>query len=132
MAGASRQQAFSGSPYEPVLGISRAVRVGQFISVAGTAPLGPDGKTVGKGDPGAQAERCLEIIREAVEKLGASLSDVVRTRILLTRIQDWEAVGRVHGGVFQAVQPVTTIVQVVRFVDPDWLVEIEADAVSPG
>jgi enamine deaminase RidA (YjgF/YER057c/UK114 family) len=81
MAAASRQQVSSGSPYEPALGISRAVRVGQFISVAGTAPLGPDGKTVGKGDAGAQAERCLEIIREALEKLGASLSAVVRTRM---------------------------------------------------
>lgn len=131
MAEAGRQRVSSGSPYEPALGISRAVRVGQFISVAGTAPLGPDGKTVGKGDPGAQAERCLEIIRQALEKLGTSLAGVVRTRILLTRIEDWEAVGKVHGRLFESVRPVTTIAQVVRFVDPEWLVEIEADAVVP-
>lgn len=129
MAAASRQQVSSGSPYEPVLGISRAVRAGRFISVAGTAPLGPDGKTVGQGNAQIQAERCFEIIGEALGKLGASLSAVVRTRILLTRIEDWEAVGKVHGRLFEPVRPVTTIMQVARFVDPDWLVEIEADAV---
>jgi enamine deaminase RidA (YjgF/YER057c/UK114 family) len=124
-----RQRVSSGSPYEPVLGISRAVRAGQLISVAGTAPLGPDGKTVGTGSAQVQAERCFEIIREALEKLGASLSAVVRTRILLTRIEDWDAVGKVHGRIFGSVRPVTTLMQVARFVDPDWLVEIEADAV---
>lgn len=125
----SRQRASTGSPYEPQLGISRAVRVGSFIAVAGTASLGPNGKTVGKGDAGAQAERCFQIVGQALEQVGASLANVVRTRILLTRIEDWEAVGRIHSRLFQEVRPVTTIIQVVRFPDPDWLVEIEADAV---
>ena len=112
-----------------MLGFARAVRLGPIIAVAGTAPLGPDGQTVGKGDPAAQARRCLEIVREAIEGLGGSLDDVIRTRILLTRIEDWETVGRVHGEFFGSVRPVITIMQVTRFVDPDWLVEIEADAI---
>lgn len=119
----------SGSPYEPKVGISRAVRVGTFVTVAGTAPLGPDGRTVGTGDPAAQARRCLEIIAGALEKAGASLKDVVRTRILLTRIDDWESVAGVHGEFFRDIRPVNTIMQISRFIDPDWLVEIEADAV---
>lgn len=119
----------SGSPYEPRVGISRAVRAGPFLVVSGTAPLGPDGRTVGIGDAGAQARRCLEIIQRALESAGASLADVVRTRILLTRIEDWEAVARAHGEVFRDVRPANTIMQVARFIDPEWLVEIEADAV---
>jgi enamine deaminase RidA (YjgF/YER057c/UK114 family) len=119
----------SGSPYEPKVGISRAVRVGNIISVAGTAPLGPDGRTVGRGDAGAQARRCLEIIAAALEKAGASMTQVVRTRILLTRIDDWQAVAAVHGEFFRDIRPVNTIMQISRFIDPDWLVEIEADAV---
>jgi enamine deaminase RidA (YjgF/YER057c/UK114 family) len=97
--------------------------------VAGTAPLGPDGKTVGLGDPVAQARRCFEISRLALEQLGASLQDVIRTRILLTRIEDWEAVAQVHGAFFRDIRPVTTIMQVSRFIDPDWLIETEVDAV---
>jgi enamine deaminase RidA (YjgF/YER057c/UK114 family) len=108
----TRQHVSSGSPYEPRLGISRAVRSGRFIAVAGTAPLGPDGKTVGKGDPATQARRCLEIVRNALEQLGASLSDVTRTRILLTRIEDWESVGQVHGEFFRETRPVNTVMQV--------------------
>src|SRR5574340_1429345 len=96
----SRQRASSGSPYEPRLGISRAVRSGRIIAVAGTAPIGPDGKTVGIGDAAAQAQRCIEIVSNALEQAGASLSDVIRTRILLTRIEDWEQVGLVHGEFF--------------------------------
>jgi enamine deaminase RidA (YjgF/YER057c/UK114 family) len=119
----------SGSPYEPKVGISRAVRVGSIVTVAGTAPLGPDGRTVGCGDPAAQARRCLEIISAALEKAGASLRHVVRTRILLTCIDDWIGVATVHGEHFRDIRPVTTIMQVSRFIDPDWLVEIEADAV---
>jgi len=119
----------SGSPYEPRVGISRAVRAGPFIAVSGTAPLGPDGKTVGIGDPAAQARRCLEIIQRALESAGASLADVVRTRTLLTRIEDWEAVALVHGEFFRDIRPANTIMQVTRFIDPDWLVELEADAV---
>ena len=125
----SRQHISSGSPYEPRLGISRAVRSGRIIAVAGTAPIGPDGKTVGKGDPEAQARRCIEIIRNALEQSGASLSDVIRTRILLTRIEDWESVGHVHGEFFGEIRPANTVMQITRFIDPDWLVEIEADAV---
>lgn len=125
----SRQNISSGSPFEPRVGISRAVRLGPLVTVAGTAPLGPDGRTVGREDAGAQARRCLEIIRAALEQAGASLQDVVRTRILLTRIADWEAVASVHGEVFRAIRPVNTIMQVSRFIDPEWLVEIEADTV---
>jgi enamine deaminase RidA (YjgF/YER057c/UK114 family) len=125
----SRQRVSSGSPYEPRLGISRAVRCGKIIAVAGTAPIGPDGKTVGKGEAAVQARRCILIVRSALEQLGASLSDVTRTRILLTRIEDWESVGQVHGEFFGQIRPVNTVMQVTRFIDPDWLVEIEADAV---
>src|SRR5262245_47655576 len=119
----------SGSPYEPKVGISRAVRSGQWISVAGTAPIGADGQTVGVGDPAAQTRRCLEIIGAALEKGGSSLRHVVRTRILLTRIDDWQAVAAVHGEFFREIRPANTIMQVSRFIDPAWLVEIEADAV---
>ena len=125
----SRQHVSSGSPYEPRLGISRAVRSGRIIAVAGTAPIGPDGKTVGNGDPAAQARRCIEIIRNALEQSGANLSDVIRTRILLTHIEDWESVGQVHGEFFGNIRPANTVMQVTRFIDSDWLVEIEADAV---
>ena len=124
----NKQHISSGSPYEPRLGISRAVRSGRIIAVAGTAPIGPDGKTVGKGDPAAQARRCIEIIRSALEQAGASLSDVIRTRILLTRIEDWERVGLVHGEFFGSIRPANTVMQVSRFIDPEWLVEIEAEA----
>jgi len=125
----ARQSVSTGSPYEPLIGISRAVRIGRTIAVAGTAPLGPDGKTVAPGDPEAQARRCFEIALAALEKLGAGLRDVVRTRILLTRIEDWKTVAKVHGEFFRDVCPVNTIMQVGRFIDPEWLLEIEADAV---
>jgi enamine deaminase RidA (YjgF/YER057c/UK114 family) len=126
-----RQSVSSGSPYEPMIGISRAVRISQVIAVSGTAPIGPDGKTVGVGDPGAQAQRCFEIAKQALEKLGASFDDVIRTRVFLTRIEDWKIVAEVHGECFRGVRPASTFVQVSRFVDPDWLVEIEVDAVAP-
>jgi enamine deaminase RidA (YjgF/YER057c/UK114 family) len=125
----TRQLVSSGSPFEPRVGMSRAVRVGSWISVSGTAPLGPDGRTVGTGDPAAQMRRCLEIVEAALQKAGASLADVVRTRTLLTRIENWDAVTRVHGEVFGRIRPANTVMQVVRFIDPEWLVEIEADAV---
>jgi enamine deaminase RidA (YjgF/YER057c/UK114 family) len=124
-----RRSVSTGSPYEPIVGISRAVRIGRIVAVAGTAPLGPDGRTVGVGDPAAQARRCLEISRAALEQLGATLEDVIRTRVLLTRIEDWRAVATVHGEFFRDIRPVNTIVQVARFIDPDWLVETEVDAV---
>ena len=124
-----RKLVSSGSPYEPVVGLSRAVRAGQIVTVSGTAPLGPDGRTVGAGDPAVQARRCLEIIAAALEKAGASLRHVVRTRILLTRIDDWRAVAAVHGEFFRDIRPANTVMQVSRFIDADWLLEIEADAV---
>jgi enamine deaminase RidA (YjgF/YER057c/UK114 family) len=126
-----RQSVSSGSPYEPMIGISRAVRISQVIAVSGTAPIGPDGKTVGVGDPRAQAQRCFEIAKQALEKLGASFDDVIRTRVFLTRIEDWKIVAEVHGEYFRGVRPASSFVQVTRFVDPDWLVEIEVDAVAP-
>jgi enamine deaminase RidA (YjgF/YER057c/UK114 family) len=130
MSTTGRRSVSTGSPYEPIIGISRAVRIGPIIAVSGTAPLGPDGRTVGVGDPAAQARRCFEISRLALEQLGSSLADVVRTRIFLTRIEDWRAVGEVHGEVFRDIRPASTMVQVTRFIDPDWLVETEVDAVA--
>lgn len=124
-----RELISSGSPYEPKIGISRAVRVGDVIAVSGTAPIGPSGQTVGVGDPAAQARRCLEIIGAALAEAGASLKDVVRTRTLLVRIDDWQAVAAVHGEFFRDIRPANTIMQVSRFIDPAWLVELEADAV---
>jgi len=100
-----------------------------MVAVSGTAPLGPDGKTVGRGEPSVQARRCLEIIASALERAGASLRHVVRTRMLLTRIDDWQAVAAVHGEFFGDIRPANTVMQVTRFIDPDWLVEFEADAV---
>lgn len=126
---AERRSVSSGSPYEPIVGIARAVRIGNVVAVAGTAPLGLDGKTVGVGDPAAQARRCFEISRAALEQLGAGLRDVIRTRILLTRIEDWKAVAEVHGEFFRDVRPVNTIVRVGGFIDSDWLIETEVDAV---
>jgi|SRR5436190_17140281 len=124
-----RKLVSSGSPYEPKIGISRAVRVGNIIAVSGTAPLGPDGRTVAKGDAAGQARRCLEIITTALEQAGASLHDVVRTRTLLLRIEDWQAVAAIHGEFFTNIRPANTVMQVARFIDPEWLVEFEADAV---
>jgi enamine deaminase RidA (YjgF/YER057c/UK114 family) len=124
-----RKLVSSGSPYEPKVGISRAVRAGSFVTVSGTAPLGPDGTTVGRGDASIQARRCLEIIAAALDAAGASLRDVVRTRTLLTRIDDWQPVAAVHGEFFGDIRPANTIMQVVQFIDPEWLVEFEADAV---
>jgi enamine deaminase RidA (YjgF/YER057c/UK114 family) len=129
MAQPGHKRVSSGSPFEPKVGISRAVRRGQIVAVSGTAPLGPDGKTVAKGDAAAQARRCLQIIDAAIRRLGGKRSDVIRTRILLTRIEDWEKVAAVHGEFFAGIRPANTVMQVVRFIDPDWLVEIEADAV---
>jgi enamine deaminase RidA (YjgF/YER057c/UK114 family) len=129
LGGAGVQRVSSGSPYEPVIGFSRAVRAGSIIAVSGTAPIGPDRRTVGVGDPSAQTIRCLEIIAAAIEELGGSLSDVVRTRIYLVRVADWEAVGRAHGEFFAHIRPSSTMLQVAGLLDPEWLVEIEADAV---
>lgn len=125
----NRQNVSTGSPYESIIGISRAVRIGNIISVAGTAPIGPDGQNVGVGDPATQARRCFEIAQNALAQLGASFEDVIRTRILLTNIDDWEKVARVHGEFFADIRPVNTVMAVTRFIDHEWLVEIEVDAV---
>ena len=123
----------SGSPLEPVIGFSRAVRVGDQVCVSGTAPIGANGETVGVGDAATQAKRCFEIIQRALHDAGASFADVVRTRVLLTRMEDWPAVAALHGQVFGEIRPACTVMQVVRFIDPEWLVEIEVDAlVGPG
>ena len=124
-----RQNVSSASPYEPVIGFSRAVQIGNIIAVGGTGPIGADGKTVGPGDVAAQARRCFEISIAALEQLGAGPGDIIRTRMMLTRIEDWEAVAQVHGEFFREVRPASTIVQVTSFVDPEWLIETEMDAV---
>ena len=124
-----RKRVSSGSPYEPIVGFSRAVRVGNIIAVGGTGPLGPDGKTVGPGDVTAQARRCFEISVTALEQLGAGASDIIRTRMMLTRIEDWEAAARVHGEFFGEIRPASTIMQVSSFIESDWLIETEVDAV---
>jgi len=125
----NRKNVSSGSPYEPIVGFSRAVQIGNVIAVGGTGPLGPDGKTVGPGDVAAQARRCFEISVAALEQLGASPGDIIRTRIMLTRLEDWEAAARVHGEFFGEIRPASTIIQVTSFVDPEWLIETEVDAV---
>ena len=124
-----RQNISSGSPYEPIIGFSRAVRIGNVVSVGGTAPIGADGKTVGIGDPAAQTRRSLEIIKASLEKAGAKMEDVIRTRVFLTRQADWEAIGRAHGEFFGAIRPESTMAVVKALLDDAWLVEIEADAV---
>lgn len=118
----------SGSPYEPIIGFSRAVRVGNIVAVGGTT-AGSGGTLVGKDDPAAQTRAILDIISKALKDAGADLKDVVRTRIYLVDIAHWEAVGRVHGEVFGDIRPAASILEVSRFINPDWLVEIEADAV---
>ena len=125
-----RQLISSGSPFEPIIGFSRAVRVGNHIFVSGTAPpIGTDGKTEGVNDPYLQTKRCLEIISQALEKAGAKLENVVRTRTFLVNIADWEKVAKAHGEVFGNIRPASTMVEVSRFINPEWLVEFEADAV---
>src|SRR4051812_22593236 len=121
-----RDRYSSGSPFEPVIGFSRAVRAGDLVAVSGTGPIAPDGQTAGIGDPAAQTRRCLEIIEEALKALGASLKDVVRTRTYLTRVGDWEAVGKIHGEFFADIRPASTMLVVAALLNPDWYVEIEA------
>jgi enamine deaminase RidA (YjgF/YER057c/UK114 family) len=128
----TRTNVSSASPYETVVGFSRAVRIGNVIAVGGTAPLGPDGKTVAPGDAASQARRCFEISIAALEELGAGPEDIIRTRIMLTRIEGWEAVARVHGEFFTQIRPASTMVQVSALIEPDWLVETEMDAVTEG
>ena len=124
------QHHYSGSPFEPVIGFARAVRAGDYIFVSGTAPLQAI-RTVGLGDVASQARRCAELIEEALKSFGADRRHVIRTRILLTNISDWPAVAAVHAEFFGEAQPATLMFEVRRFIDPDWLVEMEADAYFP-
>ena len=125
----SKQLFSSGSPYEHVIGFSRAVKVGNIIAVSGTGPIAPDGSTASVGDPYGQAVRCLEIIKKAIEDAGGKLEDVIRTRMYITEASVQDEVGRAHGEFFSSIRPAATMVVVKGLVRDEWFVEIEADCI---
>ena len=120
----------SGSPFEPKIGFSCAVRVGPFVAVSGTAPIAPDGGVASPGDLYGQTKRCLDIIAQAIAKAGLTLDNVIRTRVMLTDMSRWQEAARAHGEVFGAIRPASTFVEVKGLIDKGWLVEIEADCVD--
>lgn len=132
MSGYDRQLISNGNPMEAIVGFSRAVRVGPYISIGGTAPVDAEGRTVGIGDVGAQTHQCIRIIRQALEDAGSGLHDVVRTRVILTDIDNWKAAIDARKEYFRDIRPVDTIMAINRFVNPEWLVELEVDAVISG
>ena len=125
-----RKLVSSGSPFEPQIGFSRAVRVGPFVAVSGTAPIAPDGSVASPGDLYGQTKRCLEIISQAIAQAGLSMENVIRTRVMLTDMSRWKEAAKAHGEAFGRIKPASTFVEVKGLVDPGWLVEIEADCVA--